>query len=127
MTYVELFDPLNQSAGAAAGATDKGGAGSTAVLEAKQEDGLEEVIKQLEKKVNQLLEDSAIANCNGKFQVVRMYTYNIWFVYLYTHVRMTYICTYVHVCTRMQWLSNHIIEDMYGQTPLSGHFVDSRH
>jgi len=69
---VELFDPLNQSAATGAGGTDKGGAGSTAVLEGKQEDGLEEVIKQLEKKVNQLLEESAIANFNGKFQVVCM-------------------------------------------------------
>lgn len=68
---VELFDPLNQSSAPGAGGADKGGAGSTSVLEGKPEDGLEEVIKQLEKKVNQLLEESAIANCNGKFQVVR--------------------------------------------------------
>ena len=68
---IELFDPLNQSSATGAAGGDKGGAGSTALLEAKQEDGLEEVIKQLEKKVNQLLEESAIANCNGKYQVVR--------------------------------------------------------
>ena len=68
--YTELFDPLNQSSAAGSGGADKGGAGSTSVLEAKQEDGLEEVIKQLEKKVNQLLEESAVANCNGQFQMV---------------------------------------------------------
>ena len=68
----ELFDPLNQSSAAGTGGADKGGAGSTSVLEAKQEDGLEEVIKQLEKKVNQLLEESAIANCSGQFQLVRI-------------------------------------------------------
>ena len=37
----ELFDPLNQSSAAGTGGADKGGSGSTSVLEAKQEDGLE--------------------------------------------------------------------------------------
>ena len=73
LSTLELFDPLNQSLATGTAGGDKGGAGSTALLETKQEDGLEEVIKQLEKKVNQLLEESAIANCNGKFQVVRAY------------------------------------------------------
>ena len=39
-------------------------------METKQEDGVEEVIKQLEKKVNQLLEESAAANCERKYQLV---------------------------------------------------------
>ena len=64
----ELFDPLNQ---ALVGLIRAG----LAVLEAKQEDGLEEVIKQLEKKVNQLLEGSTIANCSGQFQVVHTGVY----------------------------------------------------
>jgi len=66
----ELFDPLNQAPG---GSTDKTGSGTTgsgAILETKQEDGVEEVIKQLEKKVNQLLEESAAANCERKYQLV---------------------------------------------------------
>jgi len=61
-----LFDPLNQTPG---GSSDKTGTGSGGVLE-KQEDGVEEVIKQLEKKVNQLLEESAVANCEKKYQLV---------------------------------------------------------
>ncbi|XP_065906422.1 intraflagellar transport protein 88 homolog [Dysidea avara] len=64
----KLFDPLNQTSG---GSSDKtgGATGSGAILETKQEDGVEEVIKQLEKKVNQLLEESAVANCERKYQL----------------------------------------------------------
>ena len=68
-SITELFDPLNQTSG---GSSDKtgGATGSGAILETKQEDGVEEVIKQLEKKVNQLLEESAVANCERKYQLV---------------------------------------------------------
>ena len=54
---MELFDLLNQSSAAVV----IRGAGSTALLEIKQEEGLEKMIKQL-KKVNQVLKESAIAN-----------------------------------------------------------------
>ncbi|XP_041114744.1 intraflagellar transport protein 88 homolog isoform X3 [Polyodon spathula] len=51
------FDPLGQSKGPAP------------PLEAKNEDTPEEKIKQLEKKVNQLIEDSCIAHSNGDLQL----------------------------------------------------------
>ncbi|MGH0135920.1 UNVERIFIED_CONTAM: hypothetical protein FKN15_061915 [Acipenser sinensis] len=52
------FDPLGQSKGPAP------------PLEAKNEDTPEEKIKQLEKKVNQLIEDSCMAHSHGDLQLV---------------------------------------------------------
>eukprot|EP01137_Pigoraptor_chileana_P011551 Opistho-2@62614 len=51
------FDPMNQ-----------GGRGPAPPLEVKSEDSPEEVIKQFEKKVNLLLEESAIAHAGGDFK-----------------------------------------------------------
>lgn len=53
-----VFDPMNQ--------TNKGPAPP---LEAKAEDSPEEKIRQLEKKVNELIEESCFANSRGEFPV----------------------------------------------------------
>ena len=53
------FDPMNQS-----------NVGPAPPLEGKNEDTPEEKIKQLEKKVNELIEESCFANSRGELQLV---------------------------------------------------------